>query len=192
MNSISDTIILCGGPINYSNLPIGTNQSNAMVPVNGKPVIGWILDDLQEKQIRQVTVVLREQDHRLQDFLRRAYAEQIDITIAALRQEGTIIQSLQAGLTQSAVAGQVRVVLGDTLISDSYEFGEDTVYVGEVEESRRWCLVFLNGKGYVGDYADKQEVSVVRNWRSPDTTISWMARRCGHVSIRAFATAKTS
>lgn len=59
-------IILCGGPINYSNLPIGTTQSNGMVTVNGKPVIGLILDDLLAKGIRRATVVVR-----LQDFLER-------------------------------------------------------------------------------------------------------------------------
>ena len=45
------TIILCGGEINYSDLPISTNQTNAMIPVNGKPVIGWIIDDLIEKDL---------------------------------------------------------------------------------------------------------------------------------------------
>ena len=81
MNSISDTIILCGGPINYTNLPIGTNQSNAMVPVNGKPVISWILDDLIDKNLLQATVVLRDQDERLKNFLRRAYVDRMEVDL---------------------------------------------------------------------------------------------------------------
>ena len=68
---MKSAIVLCGGPINYSNLPLGSSASNALVPVNGKPVIGWILDDLLTKGFLSVTVVLREQDHRLQQFLRR-------------------------------------------------------------------------------------------------------------------------
>ena len=40
-------LILCGGDINYSHLPIITTKSNAMIPVNGKPVIGWIIDELK-------------------------------------------------------------------------------------------------------------------------------------------------
>src|SRR5688572_30473915 len=112
MHLTSTTIILCGGPINYSNLPVGTNQSNAMVPVNGRPVISWILDDLLEKQVGHVTIVLREQDHRLQIFLQRAYTERINITIATLHHDGTIIQSLAAGLQSSPTSGQVRVLLG--------------------------------------------------------------------------------
>ncbi len=150
------TIVLCGGPINYSNLPIGTNQSNAMIPVNGKPVIGWILDDLLAKAIRRVTVVLREQDRRLQDFLRWAYAERMDLTLAPLSQAGTIVQSLQAGLQRTPASGLVRIILGDTLIRDPYDGTDDFVYVGRVDESRRWCLAISDARGRVVAYRDKE------------------------------------
>ncbi|MEO8392403.1 MAG: hypothetical protein ABI700_05360 [Chloroflexota bacterium] len=155
------TIILCGGPINYSNLPIGTNQSNAMIPVNGKPVISWILDDLLAKQIDSgVVIVLREQDQRLRGFLQRAYGERMALTLAPLHHDGTIIQSLQAGLAQTSGAERVRVILGDTLIRDPYTAGEDFVYVGEVEYSQRWCLALTDSAGIITDYIDKQDVDI--------------------------------
>ena len=152
-------IILCGGPINYSNLPIGTNQSNSMIPINGKPVISWILDDLLDKGIQTATVVLREQDQRLKNFLLRAYIGRMDVQICALSVEGTIVQSLQAGLRHSPTTGLVRIILGDTLIQDSYDKPEDMVYVTEVEDSRRWCLAIINSQGHIIDYIDKQEVN---------------------------------
>lgn len=159
MNS-ETTIILCGGPINYSSLPVGTNQSNAMISVNGKPVIGWILDDLIAKGIRQAIVVLREQDQHLQTYLRRAYLGRMDIKTSALHQKGTILQSVQAGLRCSAASGLVRIILGDTLIRDSYHGDENFVYVGEVEDSRRWCLASTTDEGLVIGYADKQETTL--------------------------------
>lgn len=155
--SVETTIILCGGPINYGNLPTGMTQSNAMIPVNGKPVIGWILDDLIGKQIRHVTLVVREQDYRLQEFLRRAYSTRLDLHITLLRGEGTIVQSLQAGLQQPHSLGLVRIILGDTLIRDPFDLAEDFVYVGEVAESRRWCLAISGPDRRVVDYLDKQE-----------------------------------
>jgi dTDP-glucose pyrophosphorylase len=157
--SETTTIILCGGPINYTNLPIGTNLSNAMIPVNGKPVIGWILDDLLAKQIRQVTVVLREQDHRLQAFLQRAYVGRMAIELVPLRQEGTIVQSLQAGLRSGPSLGPVRIVLGDTLITDPFTGSQDFVYVGKVADARRWCLAVTGQHGQIVDYLDKQDIA---------------------------------
>ncbi|HJZ78871.1 MAG TPA: sugar phosphate nucleotidyltransferase, partial [Pyrinomonadaceae bacterium] len=153
------TIILCGGQISYSSLPIGTNQSNAMIPINGRPVIGWILDDLLQKDIRSVVVVLREQDYRLQSFLQRAYTGRMEIGIAALKSEGTIIQSVQAGLNRSAGTGPVRIILGDTLIRDRFDESGDFVYVGKVADSRRWCLAVTAANATVIDYIDKQETA---------------------------------
>lgn len=151
-------IVLCGGPLNYSNLPISISQSNAMIPVNGKPVIGWILDDLLGKQITSAIVVLREQDWRLKDFLSWAYMGRMQLTLAPLTTEGTILQSLLAGLEQSETPnGAVRIVLGDTLIRDSYESSEDFVYIKEVSDSRRWCLVTLDEADHVSGYIDKQD-----------------------------------
>lgn len=154
---MTNTIILCGGPINYSNLPIGTNLSNAMIPINGKPVIAWILDDLMRKQIDSVIVVLRAEDERLHDFLQRAYRGRLDITLVPLAHEGTILQSLQAGLKHCTGEGQVRIILGDTMIRDSFAQDDDMVYVGTVEETRRWCIAFTDAQGRIVDLVDKQE-----------------------------------
>jgi dTDP-glucose pyrophosphorylase len=150
-------IILCGGPLNRSNLPIGSPQSNAMVAVNGKPVIGWILDDFLVKGIHRVTVVLREEDQRLKDFLHWAYAERMELILAPLYESGTILQSLQTGLRRFGPVGMVRIVLGDTLIKDSYLGEEDFVYVGSVEDSQRWCLAVTGPDGYIKDYIDKRD-----------------------------------
>src|SRR5439155_4611788 len=110
------TIVLCAGPINYTHLPIGTNVSNAMIPINGRPVIGWILDDLLRKSIGRVAVVVRGDDARCHEFVRRAYAGRMELRIAPL-DGGTILHSLQAGLRAAqATDGSLHVVLGDTMI----------------------------------------------------------------------------
>lgn len=128
-----------------------------MVPVNGKPVIGWILDDLLAKGIGQATVVLRAEDHRLQDFLQRAYRGRCEMKMALLDQPGTIVDSLAAGLAESLVQGIVRIILGDTLIQDTFQADEDFVYVQEVVDSRRWCLAVLGPENEVTRYVEKQD-----------------------------------
>lgn len=150
------TILLCAGPLNYGNLPTGEKQSNAMIPVNGKPVIGWILDDLLAKGIPAATIVLRAEDERLRRFLRWAYTERMAIQTVPLTDPETILHSLQAGMG-SHPAGPVRVVLGDTLIRDPFTGDEDFVYAGRVADSRRWCLAVTDSGGVIRDYIDKQE-----------------------------------
>lgn len=160
MSGSSDVnIILCGGPINHSNLPIGTNQSNAMVPVNGKPVVGWVLDELLFKGIRRATIVLREENTSLRAFVERAYAGRMELTLAPLREEGTIVQSILAGLAHAPADGLVRIILGDTLIRDPFDGSRDFVYVGEVEDSRRWCVAVTGQVGEIVEMIDKQELA---------------------------------
>ncbi|MDP9341267.1 MAG: NTP transferase domain-containing protein [Actinomycetota bacterium] len=152
------TIVLCAGPINYTHLPIGTNVSNAMIPINGRPVIGWILDDLLRKGIDRVAVVVRADDARCQAFVRRAYGGRMELRVTTL-DGGTILHSLQAGLRAAGVQdGSVRVVLGDTLIRDQYDADVDFVYVASVEDSSRWCLAVTDAQGVVTDYIDKEEL----------------------------------
>jgi dTDP-glucose pyrophosphorylase len=158
-NRRDTTIILCGGPINYTNLPIGTNLSNAMIPVNGKPVIGWILDDLLAKGIQNdLRIIYRAQDHRLKSFTQRAYQSRLDVHLIPLQESGTIVESLHAAIENSLLGKIVRVVLGDTLIKDSYDGGGDYVYIGQVNSSRRWCLAVVDAQGKIQDYHDKEEL----------------------------------
>ena len=156
---IQTTIILCGGPINYTNVPVGTNLSNAMIPVNGRPVISWILDDLLQKGIEDITVVMRRTDTRMQTFLQWAYQQRLTLRTALLAETGTIIDSLAAGLAQKPEATFVRVVLGDTLIRDTLDFNDSFVYAGRVSDAQRWCLVTMDEDDIITDYQDKQPAS---------------------------------
>jgi dTDP-glucose pyrophosphorylase len=148
-------VVLAAGKIDYRHLPVGTNLSNAMIPVNGRPVAGWILEDLLAKGIGSATFVLRREDERLKQFLRWAYAGRMEIRTAEVEGDGTILDSVAAGLAVTSVEGPLRLVLGDTLIRDSFESERDFLYVGRAEGARRWCLAVTDAEGRVVDYRDK-------------------------------------
>ena len=75
------TIILTAGKIDYTRLPFGMHQSNATIPVNGKPVISWILDDLIQKGFTEITVVVRDENTRLKQLLEKHYNKRIQLDI---------------------------------------------------------------------------------------------------------------
>ena len=153
-NNPGTAIVLCGGDINHTNLPIGTNASNAMVPVNGKPVIGWIADDLLAKGIERLVVVLQEKNTRLAQFTTWAYGSRLHLELAFV-QGRTIVHSLMAGLQKAPQNGPVHIILGDTLITDAYGGTQDFVYTGTVPDPRNWCLVQAAPSGQVQAYFDK-------------------------------------
>lgn len=154
------TIILCAGTIHHSELPIITNQSNAMIPVNGKPVIGWILDDLIVKKILRATIILRDDDLHLKNFIQRIYGKRMILSILSIQENMNILQSLLKGISHEPTEGLVRIILGDTLIRDSFNSEKDFVYTKNVDDSQRWCLVSVDNDNLVVDYIDKQKVTI--------------------------------
>ncbi len=159
MNSMTiSTIILCAGKVDISNLPIGTNISNATIPVNGKPVIAWILDDLMQKGFREnIYVVVRSEDKKLQMLLLRVYAKKAGVKCIPLVEPSSILVSLWAGLSSLSDGGAVQIILGDTLIRDDFECKQNMVYVGEVDDSKRWCLALMDEHSRLTDLIDKKE-----------------------------------
>ena len=79
------TIILSAGKIDHTLLSSGTNIYQGMIPVNGKPVISWIIDDLIHKNIKEITVVVNFNDIKLIQFLERVYSQRISLTIASVK-----------------------------------------------------------------------------------------------------------
>ncbi len=156
MKSKNNTIILCGGKINFANLPISSNTNNSMIPVNGKPVISWIIEDLIKKEIKNAIVILLSENHHLKDFLLRAFQNRIILQLVELTESTSILQSLQAGMHLCDDSRLTQVILGDTLIRDAFEIEDDFVYVQQVEDSSRWCIAICDKKNEIITLLDKQ------------------------------------
>lgn len=135
-----------------------------MIPVNGKPVISWILDDLLDKGIKEeVVIVLKKEDDYLSEFIRRTYANRMQIQLSPIVKSPSILHSLMAGLERSKFS-EIRIILGDTLIKDSFEIEENCIFVQEVEDSYRWCIAKIDESHRVTDYFDKHTHTQVPNY----------------------------
>ncbi len=148
-------LILCGGDINFSDLPIITNRSNAMIPVNGKPVIGWIMDDLLQKGIDEVILVLRFDNYKLFNYVEWAFAKRTTVHYAFVQAGGTILHSLLAGLAWVKPTSGVHIILGDTLLRDRFPADPDFIFSAAYENPEDWCLVKTDHQGIASEYLDK-------------------------------------
>lgn len=125
-----------------------------MIPINSKPAIGWILDDLIAKGMCRVAIVMRSSDRPLERFLRRLYSSRMELQLLRITRSRTILDSLSLGL-RSAPAGPISVILGDTLIRDRFDRDEDFVYTGRGDGSRRWCAIKTDDAGRILSYHEK-------------------------------------
>ena len=155
------TIILTAGKIDYTRLPFGMHQSNATIPVNGKPVISWILDDLIQKGFTEITVVVRDENTRLKQLLEKHYNKRIQLDVKSVINPESILNSLQAGLSNIESENEeegIQVILGDTLIHDSFDEIKNTVFVADVKTSENWCVAETTENLKLIKLYDKKEI----------------------------------
>lgn len=152
------TIILSAGRINSRDLPLPYVPSVGLVPVNGRPAISILLDDILHRGLSPCIVVLREDDARLAEFLERTYCKRMQLLLSKVTEGGSILDSVQAGLGQVKALGRnvaVRLLLGDTLILDELPSAGDYVCIKQVEDSERWCLARITAEGKISELLDK-------------------------------------
>jgi len=126
--SNSLTLIPCAGNFNQSGNSLIEFSSNAMLSLNGKPVISWILDNLREKEINNPIIISRTDDIQLKDFINWAYQD-LELKNVQVKPGNSLLYSIYEGLKAESLASDtsVRIVLGDTLIYDSFSENGDYI-----------------------------------------------------------------
>lgn len=154
------TLILTAGKIDYTRLPFGMHQSNSTIPVNGKPVISWILDDLIKKEITEIYIVIRKENYRLKQLLEKHYGKRLILKIIEVENPPSILASLQAGINSiTPTETGLQVILGDTLIYDSFDGLTDSLLVSEVKNTENWCITQTDNNNQLVGFIDKQELT---------------------------------
>ena len=129
--------------------PLSTNVSKAMVPVNKKPCIQYILDKLDDAE--QIVIV----DGKFDDI--RNYVKDIP-NVDCVKQENLLgpRDAIALGVKQLKDTERPLVVwLGDTIVQDGWKFGSDFLLVREMQDQSSWCVVTPNY-----EYHNKPEFNI--------------------------------
>jgi len=139
-------------------------RSAAMVPVNGKPVIGWILDEMLLGQGLTNLVILKSQhDRKLEEYIeKRGILARYVETEEPEMPKGlahSLFKGIQALEGEDILTDDILILLGHTiLLGQQFRFDEDWVmYSAVTEEAARWCYVDVDDQGYVRSLVDKPE-----------------------------------
>lgn len=146
-------IILAAGKARYNYFPLKGNTSNTMVPINGKPIIWWILNSLKNQGVFfQVIIVVDAQDTLTQSYLSQL---NVPLVIAPVTDSKSILHSLDAGLQKADFQKSTAILLGDTLFQEPLLTDTDVVYVHPVNQASRWCIVKPNLENQIESLLDK-------------------------------------
>jgi dTDP-glucose pyrophosphorylase len=153
-------VVLAAGAPPAGLSSIFGRTSSAMVPVNGRPTIHWLLHYLHQLGIHRVILGLRHTETRLPRFVQQAFGRIHKITFVPVEKDLGPGFTLLECLKKVEPSESCLVILGDTLFEFSEEktrgaFEENFVLTAPVQDAPRWCLAEVDRGGHVKALADK-------------------------------------
>ena len=126
-----------------------------MIPINGKPVIWWILDSIKKQNNLQKIIVVIDS----KDFKTKQYLNQFDLplSIQEVHQSPNILHSLQWGLSHCDPQMSTGILLGDTLFTNPLNTNKDVLYVHPVKQASRWCVAQFDSQNNLQHLLDKPQ-----------------------------------
>ena len=137
-----NNILLFGGETKNENMPVGFYSSLALLPLRGKPIIWWQLENLKKYGIENCIIVVCNNNRKLIEYCKNILSQNFKIKLVKVESHKNILSSLKYGLQKADTKLPTRVILGDTLILDSINDETDVLFTStQITTSENWCLV---------------------------------------------------
>lgn len=124
-----------------------TNLPDTMLPINGKPVIGYILEDLLRREISRCIVAIHGDDEHTEQYVNKKFGTKMKIEV--VRDNGPsrgLGHTIYEALAHVTPEEQVLIYLGDTVYHGPLSFTEDFLVTStEYEHASHWCLIEDDG-----------------------------------------------
>ena len=156
-----NNIILFGGETKNENMPVGFYSSLAMLPLRGKPVIWWQLNNLTNYGLNDFIVVVCKDNIKLIDYIKDVLVETFKIKLVLVNSKKNILSSLKYGLRKADTNIPTRVILGDTMIPESINDSIDIIFTSKnITTSEDWCLVNKNSRSKLNFYDKEKTLNI--------------------------------
>ena len=128
--------------------PLSRGVSKAMIPVNGRPLISYVIERIYENKNVSEIVIVENEIGDISEFVSRVYPDK-DIKCVIQGEKLGPLHAINVGF--SAVENKdsaITIWLGDTICLDDFNYYKDFLAVHQVPDPHRWCLVDTEGTLY--------------------------------------------
>lgn len=129
-----------------------------LLNVAGKPILGHILDELEEQGVKEITVIVGYLSELVEEFVKTHYS--FDATFVLQEDRKGLGHSIWMARESYSDDEPVLIILGDTIfefkLEDATKFGTSSLGVKEVEDPRRFGVVETDGK-FITKLVEKPE-----------------------------------
>lgn len=154
-------IVLAAGKAESSLCQLFGEIPTGLVPINGKPVIFYILDVFVRNGINQVYIAVGYGKERLCAIVDNYFSDRLQIEYI------DVDYNKKPGSSLLEVSRQMQGGPGLVLLADSYlqleprdlETTQDVVYSSDlIVDPEKWCTLSCNEDGFITAFHDKQDV----------------------------------
>lgn len=158
---IFNNIVLFGGETKNENMSVGFYSSLAMIPLRGKPIVWWQFQNLKNQGLDKFILVVCKDNSKLIEYAQNVICKSFDIQLVQVGNKKNILSSLKYGLQVADSNLPTRVILGDTLLTQSISDEKDMLYTSkDFSTSQNWCLVDNTGKNGLYFYDKKKNIDI--------------------------------
>ena len=131
-----------------------------LISVAGKPILGYILDFLNDIGIEKIVVIIGHLGEKVKEFVEKNYR----FKTLFIEQKEFLGLGYAINLTRDYVKGKTLIILGDTLIEGDIvshlEKGYNWIGIKEVEDPERFGIVIEGKDGWIEKLIEKPEKPV--------------------------------
>ena len=140
----------------FGNLPSG------LIPVNGKPILFYILNQFYDKGIKDIYIGVDYRKEKLINVVDNYFSKKLNLKYIHTKKEKGVGNSLLK-LLQNIKNGPVCVNLADTFIKN-YDIKLDDIIVSDTfDYSRRWSYIKVDDNLKIDKFINKKKVSYGKN-----------------------------
>lgn len=160
-NQKFNNIILFGGETKSESMPMGFYSSLAMLLLRGKPIVWWQLQNLKKQGIDNFILVVCKNNTKLIEYTKNVLSESFNIQLVQIGNRKNILSSLKYGLQSANLKLPTRVILGDTMLTQSVSNETDILFSSkDFSISQNWCLVDKSGENGLYFYDKRKNLEI--------------------------------
>ena len=136
--------------------PLSSAMSKTMLPVNGKPIISYILDILSKESLIDEVIIIDGANIDIRSFVSNNYLNKVNYNIKFIQQEKQLgpLHAINLGVKETIKKNEILIWLGDTIcLLDNIPM-YDALITSKVIDPHRWCMVDKDNNFY--DKPDKE------------------------------------
>ena len=144
----SKSVIIPAAGLATRMKPLSKGISKAMIPVNGRPLISYIIEHIIKDDPECEIVIVENELRDIREFVKRVYPSSNIKTVVQKSKEGPLHAIYIGWSLLERLDSPITVWLGDTICLDSLPYEQDFLAVYPVIDPHRWCLIDNDGNLY--------------------------------------------